>query len=128
MNNVQIKKTDPVFTDQRGSIFDLLDDAIIQHVGIITSKKGTIRGNHYHLKQDQYNYIFSGKVKLLTRNIEGDSKLVESHILVPGDFVSIPTKVIHTMEFLEDTVFLDLNSESRSNDGYEKDTIRVQIQ
>lgn len=128
MNRVQIKKITSVFTDQRGSIFDLLDDAIIKHVGLITSKRGTIRGNHYHLKQDQYNYIFSGKVKLLTRHIEEDPNMTDSHILAPGDFVFIPTQIIHTMEFLEDTVFLDLNSESRSNDGYEKDTIRVQIQ
>jgi dTDP-4-dehydrorhamnose 3,5-epimerase-like enzyme len=125
MNQIEIKKIIPAFSDERGAISDIVDDAVILHVGIITSKAGTIRANHYHIKQTQHNYILSGKVKLITWQVK-DPKNVTKNILVPCDLVFIPAGVAHRMEFLEDTVFLDMNSESRSNDGYEKDTVRVE--
>ena len=124
MNQVEIRKIIPAFSDERGAISDIVDDAVILHVGIISSKKGTIRGNHYHIKQTQHNYILSGKSKLITWQVKGQ-KNVTQNILTEGDLVFIPAGVAHRMEFLEDTVFLDMNSESRSNDGYEKDTVRV---
>lgn len=124
MTQIKIKKVTPAFSDERGAISDILDDVAILHTGIINSKKGTVRGNHYHIKQTQYNYIISGKVKLITWQIKEPKKLTEN-ILSSGDLVFIPAGVAHRMEFLEDTVFLDMNSESRSNNGYENDTVRV---
>lgn len=124
MKTIIIKKITSAFKDARGEIIDILDDAIIQHIGVITSKAGTVRANHYHIKQTQHNYILSGRVKLTTWDVNEKSKPVQN-ILVQGDIVFIPAGVAHRMEFLEDTVFLDFNSESRSNDGYEKDTVRV---
>ena len=38
------------FKDKRGSISDIFYKKNINHVAIIKSKKGALRGNHYHKK------------------------------------------------------------------------------
>ena len=51
MKEVIVKHIEPVHEDERGIIMDILEDETILHIGLITSKKGCIRGNHYHNKQ-----------------------------------------------------------------------------
>ena len=126
MREISIRRIQPVFEDSRGKIFDILDDEIILHVGIITSTKGAVRGNHYHKKAKQYNHILQGKIELSIKDIDNETNRgKKKYILEKGDFVSIPSGIIHSLKALEDSVFLDLNTESRSEDGYEQDTIRV---
>lgn len=122
-NKVQIKKITPAFEDERGIIMDILDDENIQHIGLITAKPSAVRGNHYHNKAKQYNYILKGKVEVIIH--ENKDAEPQSHILEKGDFIFIPAGIIHTIKAIEDTVFLDFNTESRSGDGYEQDTVRV---
>ena len=125
MNNVTIKKVTPVFEDERGEIFDLLDDENILHIGIITSKAGTIRGNHYHKIAKQFNYILKGKAEFIIRDSADPNNKAQSFILTEGDFISIPPKIIHSVRALDDLEFIDLNTTSRSGNGYEEDTIRM---
>lgn len=125
MKKISIKHIEPVFEDARGKILDILDDEIILHVGLITSRKGAVRGDHYHKKAKQYNYILKGKMELLIEDIEDANKEPEKYILEKGDFVYIPTRLVHTLKALEDSEFLDFNTESRSGNGYKEDTIRV---
>ena len=120
---VIINKVQPVFEDNRGKIFDLLDDEVIMHVGIITSEPGAIRGNHYHKITKQFNYIIKGKAKLNIKYVDNGTE--ESFEVGVGDFISIPPRVVHTFTAIDYFVMLDLNTLSRSDDGYEKDTIRV---
>lgn len=125
MKSVTVRKIKPVFEDERGKIFDLLEDENILHVGIITSKAGTIRGNHYHKIAKQFNYILKGKAELIIKDPDNIAIPPQIYILVEGDFVSIPSRVIHSVKALEDLEFIDLNTTSRSARGYEDDTIRV---
>ena len=43
------------YKDKRGLITDLLEKKTINAVTLITQKKGTVRGNHYHKKTIQWN-------------------------------------------------------------------------
>ena len=43
--------------DKRGSIISLVNEKC-SNVSIITCKKGSIRSNHYHLKDWHYIYVF----------------------------------------------------------------------
>ena len=126
MNEATVQKIKPAFEDERGAIFDLLDDENILHIGVITCTKGAVRGNHYHNKAKQFNYILKGKFEFVTRGID-ESDPVKTVIVEEGDFVSIPTHLIHTFVALEDGEFMDFNTESRSGDGYESDTVRIKI-
>ena len=51
------------FKDQRGIIKDIIQEDI-NSITYITIKKGKIRGNHYHKKTTQWNFIINGSVKL----------------------------------------------------------------
>ena len=124
---VAVEKINPVFEDHRGKIMDLLDDEIILHVGMLTSRADSIRGNHYHKKAKQFNYIIKGTIELTTWDPTDPNPLPDVAILRKGDFVSIPAGIAHTMKALEDSEFLDLNTESRSNNAYEEDTFRVTL-
>ena len=53
--------------DIRGIISDILENENINAITLITIKKGSIRGNHYHKKTYQWNYVISGKMKLVTK-------------------------------------------------------------
>ncbi|KKT77456.1 MAG: Cupin 2 conserved barrel domain protein [Candidatus Giovannonibacteria bacterium GW2011_GWC2_44_8] len=116
------KKITPVFKDKRGSIFDILE-VPVSHVGIVTFKKGAVRGNHYHKKSAQYSYILSGKIELTIKKI--NEKRARDRILKEGDLTTIPPNMIHTYRALENSSMLDLTTYARGIKGYETDTVRV---
>lgn len=125
MREISIRRIQPVFEDRRGKIFDILDDETILHVGLITARKGAIRGHHYHKKAKQYNYILQGQIELRVRHVNESERGEKKYILEKSDFVFIPAGLVHTLIALEDSEFIDLNTESRSGEGYEEDTIRI---
>ena len=53
--------------DKRGVIIDLLEKKKINAITFITQKKGKVRGNHFHKKTIQWNYLIKGKIKLITK-------------------------------------------------------------
>lgn len=123
---INVIKVKSAFTDERGSIFDIVQNTV-GHVGLITSKKGVIRARHYHKKSTQYTFVLSGKVEFFEKDPRSKNPKIESVTLGPFDLVITPPMVIHAMKFLEDSVFLEMTSESKSGDGYEKDTVRVDL-
>ena len=54
------------YKDDRGIIKDLIKKNI-NAITYITINKNKIRGNHYHKKTTQWNYILSGKLKVYTK-------------------------------------------------------------
>lgn len=119
---VEISTIAPVHTDARGSIFDIVEE-MVGHVGMVTFTPGAVRGNHYHFKSVQYNYVLSGTVTL---TVEDQARHVkEEYVLSEGSFARIPAGVIHTYSAQDDAVMLDMNSLSRGADGYEADTKRI---
>jgi len=127
MEKSTIQQIKPVFEDARGTISDLVEGKTIQHVGLISSKKGAVRGNHYHKKATQYTYILRGKVEYYRKDLRDQSSVVESFVLGPGALTVEPPNVVHAIVALEDTEFLDMTDVSRENNAYDSDTFRIQI-
>jgi dTDP-4-dehydrorhamnose 3,5-epimerase-like enzyme len=126
MKGVKVEKIELVYSDARGSIADILNEKL-GHVGLIVTTKGSVRGNHYHNQSTQYSYILSGKFKVLVADSK-DIKKVEKIILNAGELITIEPKITHSFEALEDnTVMIDMISQSRAGTGYENDVIRVMI-
>ncbi len=126
---IKITHVKPEFVDDRGYISRLVDtdEYPLRAVLYITSKKGTVRGNHYHKKDAHFVYCMSGKFRYSEKKIGSKNSKVESVILKPGDLVLSKPGVVHAMEFLEDTVFLAFTTEKREQDKYEKDIKRIKI-
>ena len=121
MKVLQIKTT---YQDKRGSITDIVEQIDFNGATMIASKKGSIRGNHYHKKTIQYIYLLSGKLKAKSKKV--DESMVEV-ILQPGDLISHDQLEAHCFEAIEDSLFLVLSSGLRTGKDYEKDTYRLNV-
>ena len=117
----------PAAEDARGAIRDVFDGENIRHIGHITSKPGTIRGNHYHKIQTQYTYLLRGKAYWYTKDLQDSAAETERVLLSPGQLAVDLPHVAHAIEALEDVEFLFFTDAVRTDDGYEKDTVRVDI-
>jgi quercetin dioxygenase-like cupin family protein len=113
------------FADSRG-ILQPLVDVMMRSALIITSKKGTVRANHYHKTDWHYCYVLSGSIEYHHRPV--GSKAKPEHVLVKtGELFFTPPLVEHAMVFPEDTTFLTLSRNKRDQKAYEEDLFRVEL-
>jgi quercetin dioxygenase-like cupin family protein len=111
------------FADVRGAIQPLLDMTMESCV-LIDSKKGTVRANHYHKTDWHYCYVLSGEIEYYHRPV-GSSAKPEREVIHAGELFFTPPMVEHAMIFPQDTVFLTLGRNSRTQEVYEADVVRV---
>ncbi|HXC56346.1 MAG TPA: cupin domain-containing protein [Rhizomicrobium sp.] len=112
------------FSDHRGAISDIVTKENIGAVTIITTRKGAVRGNHYHKETWQYLYVLSGKLRAVAQN---PGEAPTEAILLPGDLILDVPNQRHAFEGLEDSTCLVLTRGVREGDDYEKDTFRLDI-
>lgn len=93
--------TDFEFQDDRGTIVQLVHQGYRQF-NVITTRKGVMRGGHYHKQNEEAFYIISGA---LTINVNG-----EEATFGPGDFFGIEANDMHSFYFLEDTLLVSMYS------------------
>jgi len=126
MPNETIKKIDPAFKDERGMIANILEEPI-SHVAIITSKKDSIRANHYHPKQIQYIYLISGSYESTSKDLNNKDSKEEKVIIKPGDLAITPPMIAHAMKFLEDSIMLNLTTGQRNKENFSEHTIKHKL-
>ena len=114
--NLKIK-----FKDNRGIIVDVLENENINAITYITIKKGKIRGNHYHKKTYQWNYIVSGKMKLITKK----NKIKKIITLKPGELALTVPNEHHALVGVTDCEVLVFTKGPRGGKEYETDTFRL---
>lgn len=112
------------FTDERGEIIPLVDLPMKSAV-LITSKKGTVRANHYHQSDWHFCYVLSGSIEYYHRP-HGDNRDADVVKIKTGQLFFTPPMVDHAMVFPEDTVFLTLGRNSRRQEVYEADVKRIE--
>jgi dTDP-4-dehydrorhamnose 3,5-epimerase-like enzyme len=113
------------FADDRGAIQPLVD-ADMKSCVLISSKKGTVRANHYHKTDWHYCYVLSGSIEYYHRPHGGDGE-PEMVLVKSGQLFFTPPMVDHTMVFPEDTTFLTLGRNSRKQEVYEADVERIEL-
>ena len=113
------------FVDARGAIQPLVDEMMKSAV-MITSKKGSLRANHYHKTDWHYCYVVSGCIEYYHRPT-GSAEEPECLIVKAGEMVFTPPMVDHGMTFPEDTTFLTLSRNPRDQASYEADVVRVDM-
>lgn len=108
---------DPVFTDGRGQITNLLAYPL-RHVTLITCRPGAIRGNHVHQTDSHFTYLLSGH-GYYHQEVDG---VPESCALQAGDLVLTPAGVPHAIFFDQESVFLAFCTAERGEGKYQEDT------
>jgi quercetin dioxygenase-like cupin family protein len=107
----------PNHTDERGEIMDLAGR--VDAVTVVHTKKGAVRGNHFHSRTEQWTYVASGR--LLVTN--GKRKEEVGPGVVVYDGPGSP----HAWRALEDTVCVVFVKGPRAGNNYEADTTRLEI-
>ena len=113
------------FADARGAIQPLVDLDMKSAV-LISSKRGTVRANHYHRTDWHYCYVIEGAIEYFHRP-HGSEKAPERILVQQGEMVFTPPMVDHAMRFPEDTVFLTLGRNPRDQASYEADVVRITL-
>jgi len=121
---VQIELEKP-FIDERGGIQPLVDLPMKSCV-LISSKKNTIRANHYHKTDWHFCYVMEGSIDYYHRKV-GDTNSPQLEKIKKGKLFFTPPMVEHAMVFHEDTVFLTLGGNSRIQSEYELDLVRIDL-
>ena len=112
------------FVDERGAINDIFSNLSIQHACYILSKKGAVRGNHYHKYTTQYTLIMQGNLFYKSKNLENSE--IKEGIFDRGSMIISPPMEAHAMKALhEDCEFFAFASGPRGGKNYEKDTYRL---
>ena len=112
------------FADIRGAIQPLVDLPMESCV-LISSKRGTVRANHYHKTDWHFCYVMSGSIEYYHRP-HGSQEEPEKVTVKTGQLFFTPPMVDHAMVFPEDTVFLTLGRNSRTQEVYEADVVRIE--
>ena len=77
-------------------------------IGLINSKKGTIRANHYHPQQEQKCLFTKGQIIEVFQDILNPNSPKITQVVNEGQLSVIKPNVAHTMVFTKDTTFLNL--------------------
>jgi dTDP-4-dehydrorhamnose 3,5-epimerase-like enzyme len=91
---------------------------------MITSRKGSVRANHYHQTDWHFCYVVSGKIDYYHRPT-GSAAKPEKVTVAAGQLFFTPPMVDHSMVFVEETTFLTLGRNSRRQEVYEADVVRI---
>ena len=111
--------------DERGSIQSLVNFPM-KNLSLISSKKGTVRSNHYHKTDWHYMYVLSGKFDYYYRPT-GTDKKPDVITVTAGEMVFTPPMEDHATVFLEDTDLLAMSRNPRDQESYEVDVCRVTL-
>ena len=112
-------------SDLRGYIQPLVDRPIGSAL-VIESRKGAIRANHYHKTDWHYCYMLRGSMEYYER-ATGILEPPSMVVVWVGQMVFTPSMADHAMRFLEDSLWVVLARNSRTQACYEADTVRVEL-
>lgn len=104
-------------SDDRGSIIGITQGKKWEEINFITSKKGSVRGGHFHKETKEGIFIVEGRISVSMREVQAGKQW--SFLAEKGDFFIIPTGVSHTFEMLEDSAWVNMLSKAMA--GRQKD-------
>jgi len=113
-----VKDGDNEFIDSRGKISNHELTEPINLIGLIDSKKGTIRANHYHPQQEQKCLFTKGQIIEIFQDILNPNSPKITQVVNEGQLSIIKPNIAHTMVFTKDTTFLNLVRGEREHNNY----------
>ena len=113
-----VKNGENEYADSRGKISNHELTEPINMIGLIDSKKGTMRANHYHPQQEQKCLFTKGQIIEVFQDILNPNSPKITQVVNEGQLSVIKPNVAHTMVFTKDTVFLNLVRGEREHENY----------
>ena len=107
--------------DQRGVLREVVRGKQWKQLNEYERKKGSIVGNHYHKKLEEFFYIIRGKAQVRIENITTGK--TEDFIVSAGEAFNVSINEVHALKFLEGTIFIPILSkdfDENNPDIYDK--------
>ena len=109
--------------DDRGSIQSIVNFPM-KNLSIISSRKGSVRSNHYHVTDWHYMYVMKGSFDYYYRPTGSEEPPSVTRV-VEGEMIFTPPMEDHATVFLDDTEMLVVSRNPRDQESYESDVRRV---
>tara|TARA_Y100000816_G_scaffold292599_1_gene288951 strand:- start:418 stop:2982 length:2565 start_codon:yes stop_codon:yes gene_type:complete len=106
------------YIDGRGKISNHELTEPINMIGVVETKKGSIRANHYHPQQEQKCLFTKGQIIEIFQDILNPNSPKITQVVNEGQLSIIKPNVAHTMVFTKDTTFLNLVRGEREHENY----------
>ncbi len=113
-----VKNGENTYIDSRGKISNHELTEPINLIGLIDSKKGTVRANHYHPQQEQKCLFTKGQIIEVFQDLLNPNAPKITQVVNEGQLSIIKPNVAHTMVFSKDTTFLNLVRGERDHENY----------
>lgn len=94
-----------------------------EHCVIIHSTPGSVRGNHYHEKSEQCDFMVKGSMKVFSR--KADSDVIEESVSKEGEWIEWEKGEAHEFIAIEDVIFMSVVNGPRGGNEYESDTYHL---
>jgi len=117
-NLEHVRNGEKEFIDKRGRISNHELPEPINLIGLIDSKKGTTRANHYHPIQEQKCLVTKGQFISVYQDLLNKNAPKITHVVDEGQLIVTKPNTAHTMVFSKDTIFLNLVRGEREHDNY----------
>jgi dTDP-4-dehydrorhamnose 3,5-epimerase-like enzyme len=93
--------------DSRGEVAQVVNGGAFRHLMLLETRRGAVRGNHYHKKKDEWFYVVKGSARLVLRDAESGEKSEEE--LRAGDKINVKPGVAHALVALEDSLIIEFS-------------------
>jgi len=113
-----VKNGEKEFIDKRGKISNHELPEPVNLIGLIDSKKGTTRANHYHPIQEQKCLVTKGQFISVYKDLLNKNSPKITHVVDEGQLIVTKPNTAHAMVFSKDTVFLNLVRGEREHENY----------
>jgi len=113
-----LKQGEKEYIDKRGKISNYELTEPINLIGLITSKKNTVRANHYHPIQEQKCLVTEGRFISVFKNLLDADQPIITHVVNKGHITVTKPNVAHAMVFSDNTTFLNLVRGEREHNNY----------
>jgi dTDP-4-dehydrorhamnose 3,5-epimerase-like enzyme len=114
--------------DKRGFILDIFVGKPKDHCSLVSFKKDSVRGNHFHKKSIQYSFILEGKLLMITSRVNKNGKYLgrkNRKIVRKNDLITHKPFMAHAFKAKTNSKILAFADGLRGGKNYEKDTFRL---
>lgn len=109
--------------DARGAIQSIVN-LPMKNASLISSVKGSVRSNHYHVTDWHFMYVLKGSFDYYFRST-GSNKKPSVVRIGTGELIFTPPMEDHATVFIEDSELLVVSRNPRDQASYESDVKRV---
>src|SRR5699024_10117981 len=119
----------PAHQDERGSLVELIKSHQAGQVFMSTSRKGVIRGNHYHHTKVEKFCVIKGVANIKLREIDSGEELITYMVSDQNiEMVDIPPGYTHSIENVTDDEIIVLFWANELFDPDNPDTFSLNVQ